>query len=292
MKKICMVCLLAAAAVISFMMTACSSEKPLAITYMEYEKTFLTLEEMIKKSDVAIVGEYVETIRHDNYIEQKFKVKECLYGDVADSEIYLYSGTGVGHIEEIDYTYELGADVYEVGMEYILILERAQSVMYEHDRYMQSADVFLCDSVGEYRMYSQRVEIPAEVTLKDYITSTYEAVSHPAGQAASVLYEDEIARMMGESDYVGRVKILELVNEGKTHNGNVYRCSVESLSKGDDLNTYDDGTVLIVILKNTVETDNSYIIGFSSVDEGSLIYTQSTDASVYDIDDERIFDIL
>ena len=97
---------------------------------------------------------------------------------------------------------------------------------------------------------------------------------------------------MGESDYVGRVKILELVNEGKTHNGNVYRCSVESLSKGDDLNTYDDGTVLIVILKNTVETDNSYIIGFSSVDEGSLIYTQSTDASVYDIDDERIFDIL
>ena len=98
--------------------------------------------------------------------------------------------------------------------------------------------------------------------------------------------------MMGESEYVGTVKILELVNEGKVHNGNVYRCSVESLSKGSNLNTYDDGTVLIVILKNTVEVGNSYIVGFSPADKGSLIYTQSTDTGVYDINDERISDIL
>ena len=166
MKKMYVVYFLVAAVVLFFMLTACSSVKPSSAMVMEYEKEMLTFEEIIQRSDVAIVGEYVETIRYDSYIEQKFKVKECLYGDVADSEIYLYAGIGIGHIEEIDYTYELDADVYEAGIEYILIMEKAQSVMYDHDRYMLAADVYLCDSNGIYSMYSRAVDIPGEVTLK------------------------------------------------------------------------------------------------------------------------------
>ena len=61
--------------------------------------------------------------------------------------------------------------------------------------------------------------------------------------------------------------LIEMYLAGDT--GNVYRCTVDSLSKGSNLNTNDDGTILIVILKNTVEIDNNYIIGFSPVDEGS-----------------------
>ena len=47
----------------------------------EFEEELLTFEELVLRSNVAVVGEYVETIKHDNYIEQKFKVKECLYGE-------------------------------------------------------------------------------------------------------------------------------------------------------------------------------------------------------------------
>lgn len=146
---------------------------------------------------------------------------------------------------------------------------------------MLDTDVFLCENNNEYSMYSQSIEVPTETAVKDYICSIYNSVSHPAVANIPVSYENEIQEMVGESEYVGTVRILELVNEGKVHNGNVYRCTVESLSKGSNLNTYDDGTILIVILKNTVEIDNNYIIGFSHVDEGSLIYTQSTDTSVY-----------
>ena len=88
--------------------------------YIHYCSHFL-------RSDVAIVGEYIEKIEHESYMEKKFKVKECLYGDVTDSEIYLYSNIGTGHIKEIDYTYKYGADIYEVGMDYILIMDDPSS---------------------------------------------------------------------------------------------------------------------------------------------------------------------
>lgn len=192
---------------------------------------------------------------------------------------------------ELDYTYELGADIYKTGTDYILVMEKNQSVMYDHDRYMLNADVLLCDSSNEYSMYSQSIDIPAGTTAKDYITSVYSSVSHPATASMPAFYENEISELIGESVYVGTVKILELVNEGKVHNGNVYRCSVESLYKGNNLNTYEDGTILITILKNTVDVDNSYMIGFSPVDEDSLIYTQSTDTSVHDISNELISEI-
>lgn len=273
-------------------LAACSSTaSPSQVEGVEFEEELLTFEELILKSDVAIVGEYVEMIEHESYIEKKFKVKECLYGDVTDSEIYLYSNIGTGHIIEIDYTYEYGADIYEVGMDYILIMEKYQSVMYDHDRYMLDTDVFLCEDKNEYSLYSQSIDIPTETAVKDYICSIYNSVPHPAVVNVPVSYENEIQEMVGESEYVGTVRILELVNEGKVHNGNVYRCTVESLSKGSNLNTYDDDTILIVILKNTVEIDNSYIIGFSPVDEGSLIYTQSTNTSVYNVSNELMSEI-
>lgn len=257
----------------------------------EFEEELLTFEELILRSDVAIVGEYIEKIEHESYMEKKFKVKECLYGDVTDSEIYLYSNIGTGHITEIDYTYKYGADIYEVGMDYILIMERNQSVMYDHDRYLLAADVFLSENNNEYSLYSQSIDIPTETAVKDYICSIYNSVPHPDVVDVPVSYENEIQEMVGESEYVGTVRILELVNEGKVHNGNVYRCTVDSLSKGSNLNTNDDGTILIVILKNTVEIDNNYIIGFSPVDEGSLIYTQSTDTSVYNVSNELMSEI-
>ena len=257
----------------------------------EFEEELLTFEELVLRSDVAVVGEYVETIKHDNYIEQKFKVKECLYGEVSDNEIYLYSNIGVGHIKEIDYTYELGKDVYTVGADYVLVMEKMQSVMYDHDRYMLSTDVFLSEEDNEFSMYSRSVDVPSGTTVKDYICSIYNSVSHPIVANASTSYKNEVDEMVGESAFVGTVKVVELVNEGKVHNGDTYTSGVESLAKGRNLNTYEDGTILMVILKNTVEINGSYVIGFSPVSEESLIYTQTTDTSVYAVNDELLTEI-
>lgn len=292
MKKVRPISFTVLSIALSLVLAACSSTANSAqIEGTEYEQELLTFEELILRSNVAIVGEYIEMVEHDSYTEKKFTVKECLYGDVTDNEIYLYSNIGTGHITETDYTYEYGADVYEAGMDYILIMEKKQSVMYDHDRYMLAADVFLCENNNEYSLYSKAIDIPAETTVKEYICSVYNSVPHPVVVNVPVTYDNEIQEMVGESEYVGVVKILELVNESKVHNGNVYKCTVEALSKGSNLNTYEDGTILMVILKNTVEIDNNYIIGFSPVDEGSLIYTQSTKTSVYNVSNELMSEL-
>lgn len=262
--------------------------------YQDAQREYLTFDELILISDAAIVGEYIETIGQEYYIEQKFKVKECLYGDVTDQEIYLYSNIGTGHVGEIDYSYESGAGVYEEGLSYLLVMERQQSILYDHDCYMLNADVLLCESRNEYSMYGRSIDIPAGSTMRDYIISVYNSVPHPASVSETVSYENELSEMVGESTYVGIVNILEMEGEGKVHNGNVYRCSVESLSKGSNLNTYGDGTILMTILKGKVEVGHRYIIGFSPADKDSadsLIYVQSTVANVYDVSDELLSEI-
>lgn len=301
MKKIRFLTLLALSLLISLVFAACSSTADISkIEEVESEGVFVsaciqreyvTFDELISISDAAIVGEYIETIVHEYYIEQKFKVKECLYGGVTDPEIYLCSNIGTANVEEIGYSYESGADIYEKGLSYLLVMERQQSIFYDHDRYMLNADVLLCESSKEYRMYGQSIDLPAETSMRDYITSLYNSVSHPANATQPVTYENELSEMVGESAYVGVVNILGLEIEG-IHNGNSYRCSVESLSKGSNLNTYEDGTILMTILKGKVEVGHRYIIGFSPADnQDSLVYRQETAASVYDVSDELLSEI-
>ena len=85
-----------------FSLSACSSKARDNTNYIqnEFSMEFLSFEELVKRSSVAVVAEYVETIRHDNYVEQKFLVKECLYGNVDEKEIYLYSNSGTVQVEE------------------------------------------------------------------------------------------------------------------------------------------------------------------------------------------------
>ena len=85
----------------------------------------------------------------------------------------------------------------------------------------------------------------------------------------------------------------------------MYRCRAESLLKGggtqaegedglprySDLNTYDDGTFLLSLRKGTVEVGKRYIIGFTPADEGSLIYSQETEHSVYEVSDALLEEI-
>ena len=267
-----------------FSLSACSSKARDNTNYIqnEFSMEFLSFEELVKRSSVAVVAEYVETIRHDNYVEHKFLVKECLYGNVDEKEIYLYYNIGTVHVEEIDYEYSEDASIYEKHTDYVLILEKLQSIFYEHDRYMLDADVLLDDSNKEYRMYSNPVELPEGVTIREYVCSLHEAIQHQEDTAnKSAVYDDEYEEMMGESIYVGRVSILEMVNEGKVHNGNVYRCKVEELIKGDKLETYEDGTILITIVKDRVSVGNKYVIGFNPADEHSVIYVQSTLSGIY-----------
>lgn len=243
------------------------------------EKQTLTLDEVILLSDVCVVGKCTEIIWHENYGEVKFRVKECLYGNVTEKDIYLFSNKPLGENMHFD-GYSVVAEHYEEGKSYILLLQKWQSIMYEHDRYMEIDE--------NYIFNTKAINFLDEKNLKDYICSVYDSVSHPEEEVPNV-YDSELEEMVGESTFVGVVKILDLENEVKTDNGNVYKVRVESLLKEDEY--LNQSSILLKILKNTVEVGKSYIIGFCPVEEGSLIHTQTTKTGVYEVTDEILAEI-
>ena len=249
--------------------------------------TYMTLEELVQLSDVAIIGEYVDQIRQEYYTEYIFKVKKVLYGEVADETIYLFTNNANTQVEETGYTYDSAKNVYAQGKEYILIMEKSESIMYEHDRYMLSADVCICLSDGKYTLYSENIDISRDITMEDYVcelrgNSKVENVEVKKEK----IYANEIDEIIGESDFIGVVKILSLEVEGLVHNGNTYKCEITSLIEGTkEIYTLPDGSILMTIIKNTVNVGDSYIIGFSPVGEVSVIYMQTSKNSVLEFND-------
>ncbi len=252
------------------------------IITVEFEK--FSFEELVLDSNAAVLGEYVEMIDHDYYVEYKFLVKDCLYGDVTDKEIFLYEIKASRHSDDGTYSYKSGEDTYKKGNDYMLVTERFQSIMYDHDRYLLAADIILNETEGKYVMFSEPIVIPEGKDLKEYILSIYNSVPHKKEPPKSdKVYADSREEMMEESDFVGIVDILSLTKEKMNDNSNIYTCKASSLSKGDKLYTYEDGTFLLSLMKGMVEPGNTYEIGFDSIEEGGLIYIQSTKNSVFPV---------
>ena len=232
--------LLAVIAISSFILSACSSDSSSDInssettdmsilsdntphpsdrllTHVEsFEEMPVSFEELIIRSDSAIIGEYVDMTKHDLYTEYRFKVIDCLYGDVTDSEIYIFSNVGSVEITGTDYKYETGEEIYEAGQRYYLILEKHQSIMYDHDRYLVATDLLLNADKDEYMMHSEKISIPDDIDIKDYILSVYDSVPHEiVKKMVPTEYSDPKEEMFAESRYVGQITIEKLFNEKK-----------------------------------------------------------------------------
>lgn len=264
---------------------------------VEYLINEYSLDELIENSDCAFTARYIECIPNEYYVEFAFEVVDNVYGEVTDDVIYVYRNGGVGDVYEIDYSYDMTEEIYEVGKEYILITERYSSIMYEHDRYMIAADILLCPEDNVYVLYSEDIEIPDGMTAVEYISSFYD--DRRAEDAANyvpaeeVVYENAIDEMCGEAKFVGIVRTESLLSESNVGKNATYFCTVTTLYKGDfdDLDTYADGTILLSVFKDKVEVGGEYIVAFTPADEGSLIYVQETVESVYDVSDDVISQI-
>ena len=251
-----------------------------SLTYSQENK--VSFEDIVKNSNVAIVGEYIETIDYEQYSEARFKVKECLYGDVDEEEIYLFINHAVSYVSEIDYTYEHNGRQYKEGSKYILVMEKNESIMYDHDRFALQTDLFLSEEDGQYTLYSKPIAVPDNMDIKEYISSLYYSVPREEkNRKNSEEYNDLIEQLVAESKIIAVVNINRIETEGRLHNGNTYRCTIEEFIKEAKINTYDDGTILIVIEKDLVEAGNRYILGFDPVEENSLIYMQSVKNGVW-----------
>ncbi|MBQ9535662.1 MAG: hypothetical protein IJU78_07460 [Clostridia bacterium] len=244
------------------------------------ERTKYSFEELVEHSDAALYGTYMEMLVNDNTVDYAFSVNRFLYGATDDEIIYVRAD--IGDSTAGDYEYKTGGNIYEAGREYLLITERHESIFYEHDIYVIAADVLICEETATRVLYGEDISVPKRVSLDEYIIS----LKKPEDKQEAVRYGDSFEEMCAESKFIGEIQILSLYNENESWN--VYLCKAGKLLKGEEykLNTYEDGTMLMSLAKDTVTEGGAYLIGFSPVSENSCIYIQTNLDSVLEISAE------
>lgn len=257
----------------------------------EYLIASMTFEDAVMLSDVAVLAEYVETLTHDYYVEHVFRVKDCHYGKVDEEIIYVASGIGISIVPDFGYSYRMEECLYESGKDYILILNKHQSIMYDHDRYINVTNLMLNESDKKYTLYDEDILFSEFDSFADYLLSLRSGASTVDDQDVR-MYTDAEQKIALESEYIAELRIENLYLEGVVHNGNTYVCSIVELHKGYVEDTREDGTILVVIKKNTVEIGERYVVGFSQVDEHSAVYSQSADDGVVPVGDDRLNEIM
>ncbi|RXZ79209.1 hypothetical protein EBB07_23815 [Paenibacillaceae bacterium] len=265
---------------------------------IESEEEFISFEEAIEISEVAVNAEFIAYLDKGDFVEYEFKIKEVLYGDVPETNIYIFSMKGTSHVEETDFTYNIGNDKYIIGDEYLLIMEKNDSLFYEHVRYMLVTNIFIpLKNIQGSTMYEQSIAVKDEDTLNsnDKINNYVKGIKNsskniftPDKEGASYTESDDMKTIVSEADLVLEVTIEDLKVEGLVHNGNTYTCDVSDIIKGDSLEKGEDGKILVTFLKGSVEVSGKYVVMINKVGEDSIIYTQSSKNSVIPVDDKKL----
>lgn len=251
------------------------------------EATSYTLEETISKSNCAVIGEYVETLEFDTYVEHRFKVSKSLYGECKDEEIFLFCLKADVYVPEISYSYAKDASQYAKGQEYILITEQLESVFYEHDRYLLISDTFLpVDQEGMQRIYNVSLSdklSTEEQSLESYIVSYKAALAdskHVSNDQPRYTRSSNMEEILDVTDYIVKARVTTLMAEGLDTPCATYYCKPLEVVYGEDLICNDNGMIGITVPLNTVTVGDTYYFLVNHVDDLSILYRVSSMNSV------------
>jgi hypothetical protein len=223
------------------------------------------LDDTVANSDFGIIGRYTGIEEYEEYVFYHFDVVELIYGSLDLDEVSVYA---------IRTKTDMSGR-YEEGEEYILTLYEEEVVLFDTERrFISPCSEMMFPVDGPFTMYDEELDFNDAAELTDYIASAYDSGAHEIAAEPVVEYASDAERIAGESQYIGYVTIDGLELDGSA-NTNTYTCTVTELIKGDSLNTREDGTILMSIMKNTVEIGETYFIGFNSADEDSVIYVQA-----------------
>ena len=225
----------------------------------------MSLDKAVANSDCGIIGQYTNIEEYDEYVFYHFDVVDLVFGSLDLNEVSVYA---------IRTSTDMNSR-YKEGEKYILTLYEDEVVLFDTERrFISPSSEMMFPVDGPFTMYGQKLDFDNAAELTDYMASAYDLVEREAVTAPIVTYGSDAERIAGESQYIGYVTIegLELNGSAKT---NAYICTATELVKGNSLNTRTDGTILMSILKDTVEVGNTYFIGFNPADVDSVIYVQA-----------------
>lgn len=245
----------------------------------ESEYDYISFENAISLSDVAFLGKIEQIITDANHTEFEVSVRKIIFGNIEEKTVHVFPS-----YNEVNN--------YKQGQEYVFVAQKKEYVMYDYDRYIITGCVYINLNEKIYTQYDEPIQFDAKTNIIDHIASIYSSITKDTqistNEQELVIYNSATEEMVAESTHVGIVKVAELFVESTQHNGNVYTCYVEELFTNNALDTYEDGSILLVLLKGSVEIGEKYLVGFYPASEGSLIYTQTTLESILENNEENI----
>jgi len=264
--------LLLVAIVVSVVVLAGKSENP-DMQYSLIEKTF---EELVEASNCAAVAELISHKNNSRGIESSFAVQEVLYGEIAEEIIHV-------EMEKEE------SQKYTAGEEYILILDREDSLFYDHPLcVVVSYELFIpANDLGNSTLYGK----PISALVNRSATATKATIVDLRGAAKperkSYTKANDLSTIITESDLVLEVKIID--SEDGVYNAALCGGQVFNVLKGAPINS-DEEYIMLTMLKGSVKVGKTYIVTANRVEDDSIIYSLSAKNGVIPITDTKKVD--
>lgn len=267
------------------------------ITRIEIIEQAVTFSEAVSLSDSIAIAEYIECKENEEVNEYKFKILESLKGEM-ETEIYVFDYPRTVYVEGTAQRYSVESSVYKEGEQYLLIMNKNDSLFYDYPHYVPVTDVYIpMNNIEQGRLQGKSI-------LDNYGIRNNEDLRMAIGSTSYTTVDNERLKkqytettdsetIIKESDYVLEVEISSIMSEG-TDNGNFYYCKVLNILKGQQPLIFEENTeeLQIKFLKNSVEIGKKYIVTVNHVTETSYLYLQSAKDGIIDVEEtEKVAEI-
>ena len=129
---------------------------------------FLTFEDALQRCTDIIRARFVGCHNYETYRELEFDVLEIAKGSTTVKTIYILEQFSTVSVLNTDMLYTSGIYEYEIGAEYLLVLERNVSIYQEHERYVQLSDIYIPLSNLSESQYTVKSSETTYQTLQNY----------------------------------------------------------------------------------------------------------------------------
>ena len=254
-------------------------------------KTDLTFTEALEWSNVVIIGEYINELldfEDDGAYCYKFKVIEVLRGEVPEDSAHLVGYYGTAQAIGPDQIYKTDEKAYIEKQQYILVMDRTDSLFYDYPRYTLVGGIYIpLDNISKSTMYGNSVKMEAFANKDaNYIKDFIRNMEPPKKERKNYTNATDLPTIIKESDLILELKVTEFMGEGLDREH--YYCDVVKFIKGDSyVSPEDRKDIVITVFKGGVEVGKSYVVMVIRGSETGFLYMQSSTMSIIPIDDGK-----
>ncbi|MCI8515206.1 MAG: hypothetical protein HFI93_11375 [Lachnospiraceae bacterium] len=212
-------------------------------------------------------------------------LRPCVSLSSGGNEIYLYSLPAYGNVEGTDIFFPMGQDdTYIKGEKYLLLLEKRQSLFYDHDRYLLPAEIILpCNNLDlstiygiPLQKYAQNIWGISETLPFSDLDLLIENINEYEKSVDAI----PITTTKEELFYTLRIHVNEFLMEAATHSGVIYLCHISDIISGDASTLLMGEPIYLVTLPGMVEAGGDYNINVQRSGSNSLVFSVTSEHAV------------